>query len=164
MARPPSPTSSGCRPGGALLAAYCQLSHLLLAAEDPKAAGEWSERASALAAAIDRVDATVLTMLTAGWIEMFNGRRKRAGEARAGRRAAGEAGHHAAAVGAEVAIARTAGRLRWWDVADDHLRAGLEICDGRDFDVWRYYLISWRRSWRWPVGTGTRLQPTRRSP
>ena len=63
-------------PGDALLAAYCQLSHLLLAAEDPQAAGEWSERATTMAAGIDRVDATVLTMLTAGWVEMFNGRRE----------------------------------------------------------------------------------------
>jgi DNA-binding CsgD family transcriptional regulator len=131
-------------PGGELLEAYCQLSQLLLAAEDPKAAGEWSERAGALAAGIDRVDATVWTTLTAGWIEMFNGRRDGLEKLEWVAQLAGEAGHHAAAVGAEVVIARTAGRLRWWDVADDHLRAGLEICDGRDFDVWRYYLISWR--------------------
>ena len=131
-------------PGGELLAAYCQLAQLLLAAEDTKAAGEWSERAAALAAGIDRVEATVLTMLTTGWVEMLNGRREGLEKLERAAELAGEAGHHAAAVGAEVVIARTAGRLRWWDVADDHLRAGLEICDGRDFDVWRYYLISWR--------------------
>ena len=131
-------------PGGELLAAYCQLAQLLLAAEDPKAADEWSERAAALAARIDRGDATVLAMLTAGWIEMFNGGREGLEKLELVAELAGEAGIHAAAVGAEVVIARTAGRLRWWDVAEDHLRAGLEICDGRDFDVWRYYLISWQ--------------------
>ena len=84
-------------PGGELLAAYCQLAQLLLAAEDPKAAGEWSERAAALAARTDRGDATVLAMLTAGWIEMFNSGREGLEKLERVAELAGEAGVHAAA-------------------------------------------------------------------
>jgi DNA-binding CsgD family transcriptional regulator/tetratricopeptide (TPR) repeat protein len=131
-------------PGREVVGAYCQLAQLLLAAEDPDAAREYSERATALAARIDRVGATVEAMLTAGWVRMFTGKREGLEELERAVELAGESGLHSLAVGAEVVIVRTAGRLRWWDVADTHLRSGLEICDGRDFDVWRYYLIAWR--------------------
>ena len=131
-------------PGRALVAAYCQLAQLLLAAEDPDAARECSERATALAARLDRVAATVEAMLTAGWVRMFTGNREGLEELERAIELAAESRLHSLAVGAEVVIVRTAGRLRWWDVADTHLRAGLEICDGRDFDVWRHYLIAWR--------------------
>jgi DNA-binding CsgD family transcriptional regulator/tetratricopeptide (TPR) repeat protein len=131
-------------PGRALVGAYCQLAQLLLAAEDPQAAREWSERATVLARQIDRVEATVEEMLTAGWVRMFTANRAGLEELERAAELAAEARLHSLAVGAEVVIVRTAGRLRWWEVADAHLRAGLEICDGRDFDVWRYYLIAWR--------------------
>ena len=131
-------------PGRALVAAYCQLAQLLLAAEDPEAAREYSERATALAARVGQVGATVEAMLTAGWVRMFTGKREGLQELERAVELAKEAGLHSLAVGAEVVIVRTAGRLRWWEVADAHLRSGLEICDGRDFDVWRHYLISWR--------------------
>jgi DNA-binding CsgD family transcriptional regulator/tetratricopeptide (TPR) repeat protein len=134
----------GLPPGRALVAAYSQLAQLLLAAEDPEAARECSERATAHAARIDRVDATVDAMLTAGWVRVFTGNREGLEELERAVELAEESGLHSLAVGAEVVIVRTAGRLRWWEVADAHLRAGLEICDGRDFDVWRYYLIAWR--------------------
>lgn len=131
-------------PGRALVAAYCQLAQLLLAAEDPGAAREYSERATALAARVGQGGATVEAMLTAGWVEMFTGKREGLEELERAVELAEKSGLHSLAVGAEVVIVRTAGRLRWWEVADAHLRAGLEICDGRDFDVWRYYLIAWR--------------------
>jgi DNA-binding CsgD family transcriptional regulator len=131
-------------PGRPLVDAYCQLAQLLLAAEDPEAAGEWSERATALARQIDLMAATVNAMITAGWVKMFNGDRDGLEELARVAELAEEAGAYSPAVGAEVVIARTAGRLRWWEVADVHLRAGLELCDGRDFDVWRYYLIAWQ--------------------
>jgi DNA-binding CsgD family transcriptional regulator len=131
-------------PGRALVGAYCQLGQLLLAAEDPEAARECSERATALATGIGQVAATVEALLTAGWVGMFTGDREGLEELERAAELAEESGIHSLAVGAEVVIVRTAGRLRWWEVADAHLRAGLEICDGRDFDVWRYYLIAWR--------------------
>lgn len=41
-------------------------------------------------------------------------------------------------------IARTAARFRLYDVAERHIGAGLAYCEGIDFDVYRYYLLSWQ--------------------
>lgn len=43
-----------------------------------------------------------------------------------------------------MVIARTAARFRQYDVAERHINAGLAYCEGIDFDVYRYYLLSWR--------------------
>jgi hypothetical protein len=42
-----------------------------------------------------------------------------------------------------VIIVRTAGRLREYEISAPYVRAGVEYCSKRDFDVWRYYLLSW---------------------
>ena len=44
---------------------------------------------------------------------------------------------------AYVIIVRTAGRLREYEISAPYVRAGVEYCSTRDFDVWRYYLLSW---------------------
>jgi hypothetical protein len=43
-----------------------------------------------------------------------------------------------------VVIARTAARFRLHDLAERHISAGLAYSEGIDFDVYRYYLLSWR--------------------
>ena len=131
-------------PGPALAAAYCQVAQLLLAAEDPAGARRWAERASDLAARLEQVGTTVSAMMTLGWVELFTGDRRGLEQLERSIELAQSAGLHSAAIGGEVIIGRTAGRLRMYDIADAHVRAGLEICDGRDFDVWRYYLTGWQ--------------------
>jgi DNA-binding CsgD family transcriptional regulator len=42
-----------------------------------------------------------------------------------------------------VIIVRTAGRLREYEISAPYVRAGVEYCSERDFDVWRYYMLSW---------------------
>ena len=43
-----------------------------------------------------------------------------------------------------MVVARTAARLRRYQLAERHVQAGLEYCDGRDIDLWRYYLLAWQ--------------------
>ncbi len=124
--------------------AYIQVAQLQLAAEDPDGARSWAARASELAEEIGRPGAIAGAMMTQGWVEFFTGNLdglERIGRSIALAEAAGLEGHVA---GAHVVVARTAARLRIYDLAERHVRAGLEYCDGRDFDVWRYYLIAWQ--------------------
>ncbi len=126
------------------VAAYDQVAQLKLAAEDPDGAGEWAALASELADEIGRPRSIAGATVTQGWVEFFTGNGD--GLERIERAIAiGEAaGVEGLVAGAHVAVARTASRLRMYDLAERHVRAGLEYCDGRDFDVWRYYLISWQ--------------------
>lgn len=41
-----------------------------------------------------------------------------------------------------VIIARTAGQLREYGISARYVRDGVDYCSTRNFDVWRYYLLS----------------------
>jgi DNA-binding CsgD family transcriptional regulator len=43
-----------------------------------------------------------------------------------------------------VMVVRTACRRREWEIAAPYVRDGLDYCIKRDYDVWRYYLLSWQ--------------------
>ncbi len=124
--------------------ACIQVARLELAAERPDRARGWALRASELARELGRPRSVVGAMMTLGWVEFFTG--EEAGLERIERsiEMAEAAGYEGDVAGAHVIVARTAARLRVYDLAARHVRAGLEYCDGRDFDVWRYYLISWQ--------------------
>jgi DNA-binding CsgD family transcriptional regulator/tetratricopeptide (TPR) repeat protein len=124
--------------------AYIEVARLELAAEHPDEAHGWALRASELADELGRPRSAVSAMVTLGWVELFSG--DKAGLERIERaiEAAEAAGLEGEVAGAHVIVTRTAARQRRYDLAERHLRAGLEYCDGRDFDVWRYYLISWQ--------------------
>jgi DNA-binding CsgD family transcriptional regulator len=51
-----------------------------------------------------------------------------------------------------VVIARTAARFRHYEVAERHINAALAYCEGIDFDVYRYYLLSWQAKLRLAAG------------
>ena len=124
--------------------AYIQVARLELAAERPDRARVWALRASGLAEELGRPRSVVAAMVTLGWVEFFTG--EEAGLERIERsiEMAEAAGFEGDVAGAHVIVTRTAARLRRYELAERHLRVGLEYCDGRDFDVWRYYLISWQ--------------------
>ena len=124
--------------------AYIQVARLELAAERPDRARGRALRASELAHELGRPRSVIGAMMTLGWVEFFTG--EGAGLERIERsiEMAEAAGYEGDVAGAHVIVTRTAARRRRYDLAARHLRAGLDYCDGRDFDVWRYYLISWQ--------------------
>ena len=130
--------------GRELVTAYSQVAQLKLAAEAPGEAREWALRAWRLADEIGRPRSIVAALTALGWVEFFVG--DGSGLAKLERsiemaQAAGLAGEVTAA---HVVVARTAARHRRYELAARHVRAGLEYCDGRDIDVWRYYLMAWQ--------------------
>jgi len=131
-------------PGRERVAAYTQVAQLKLAEEDPDGARGWATRASELADELGRTGAIVVAMMTQGWVEFFTGSEDGLERIERAIEIAEAAGYEGHVAGAHVIVARTAARLRRYDLAERHVRAGLEYCDGRDFDVWRYYLIAWQ--------------------
>jgi DNA-binding CsgD family transcriptional regulator len=87
-----------------------------------------------------------------GWVEYFAGR---PGGLEKLERCVGRyeaSGRGADAAVTRVVIARTAARFRQYDVAERHISAGLAYCEGIDFDVFRYYLLSWLSKLRLAAG------------
>jgi DNA-binding CsgD family transcriptional regulator len=130
--------------GRELVAAYCQVALLLIAAEDPEGVREWSARALELAERIDDDGGVIEANRAIGWIELLQGQPGGLETLERCIELFEKAGREADVAGTHVVIVRTAARRRMYDLAERHIRAGLEYCDGRDFDVWRYYLISWQ--------------------
>ena len=139
-------------PAWQLVSAYCQVAQLMIADEDPEDAGVWAARATELADRLGNERAAIDARRAVGWVEYF----------------AGQVGglekleeciklYEAARVEPEAAItrvviARTAARFRQYDVAERHINAGLAYCEGIDFDVYRYYLLSWQSKLRLAAG------------
>ncbi len=139
-------------PAWQLVAAYCQVALLLIADEDPEGAGVWAARATELAAQTHDNRSAIEACRTAGWVEFFAGR---PGGLEKLERCVGmyeAAGLEADAAVTRVVIARTAARFRQYDVAERHINAGLAYCEGIDFDVYRYYLLSWQAKLRLAAG------------
>lgn len=139
-------------PAWQLVAAYCQVALLLIADEDPEGAGVWAARATELAAKMRDNHSSIDARRTVGWVEYFAGR---PGGLEKLERCVGlyeAAGLDADAAVAHVVIARTAARFRHYDVAERHIKAGLAYCEGIDFDVYRYYLLSWQAKLRLAAG------------
>ena len=139
-------------PAGQLVAAYCQAAVLLLADEDPEGAGVWAARATELAAQVRDNRSSIDACRTTGWVEYFAGQ---PGGLEKLERCVDR--YEAAGLGADAAvtrvvIARTAARFRHYDVAERHINAGLAYCEGIDFDVYRYYLLSWQAKLRLAAG------------
>lgn len=134
----------GLKAGRERVAAYIQVVQLQLAAEDPDAARSWAARASELAGEIGRPSSIAWATMMQGWVELFTGNGDGLERIERAIATGSAAGLEELVAGAHVILARTAARLRMYDVAERHVRAGLEYCDGRDFDVWRYYLIAWQ--------------------
>lgn len=130
--------------GRELVDACCRAAQLQLAAEDPQRAHEWAKRAEELAKQVGSKRAPITALMTVGWAEFFAGESAGLEKLERCLELAEAAGLYAQAIATLVVIVRTAARQRMYDVAGSHLRTALAYCDGRDFDIWRYYLIGWQ--------------------
>ncbi len=139
-------------PAWQLVTAYCQVAQLLIADEDPEGARVWATRAAELAARMRDKRAAIEADRAVAWVEFFTGE---PGSLEELERCIGRyeaAGLEADAAITRVVIARTAARFRLHDVAERHIDAGLAYCEGIDFDVYRYYLLSWQAKLRLAAG------------
>ena len=137
-----------------LVGAYKMMSVLLLAAEDPASAMTWARRAEELAEELDHAQSRISALQMVGWVEFFtaspNGLDKLARVLELAR----EAGFEDLVALTYVIIVRTAGRLREYEISAQYVRAGVDYCSKRDFDVWRYYLLSWESNQLLAEGAG----------
>ena len=134
----------GEKPGRDLVNAYCQLASLELAAENPERALELARRAEEAAAPLDDERATLTAQQAVGWAGYFMGETDGLETLVGVLDGAKAAGRHAIAATTYVIIVRTACRRREFEVAERYIDEGLEHCAARDFDVWRFYLLSWK--------------------
>ncbi len=130
-------------PGPELVGAYRMMSILLLAAEDPASAMTWAKRAEELAEQLDHPQSRIAALQMIGWVEFFTGRLDGLEKLERALELARAASVEDLVAVTYVIIARTAGRLREYEISAPYVRAGVEYCSTRDFDVWRYYLLSW---------------------
>jgi hypothetical protein len=131
-------------PAWQLVAAYCQVAQLLIADEDPEGAAMWAARAAEIAARMRDKRAATDADRTVGWVEFFTGESGGLEKLERCIDRYDAAGLEEDAAITRVVIARTAARFRLYDVAERHIGAGLAYCEGIDFDVYRYYLLSWQ--------------------
>jgi DNA-binding CsgD family transcriptional regulator len=139
-------------PAWELVAAYCQVAHLMIADEDPEGARVWAARATELAADMGDTQSTLDARRAAGWVEFFVGEPGGLENLEECADLYEAAGLEADAAITRVVIARTAARFRLHDVAERHISTGLAYCEGIDFDVYRYYLLSWQAKLRLAAG------------
>jgi DNA-binding CsgD family transcriptional regulator/tetratricopeptide (TPR) repeat protein len=130
-------------PGPELAAAYRMMSILLLAAEDPVTAMTWAKRTEELAEQLDHPHSRVAALQMIGWVEFYTGGLEGLDKLVRALELARAAGFEDLVAVTYAIIVRTAGRLREYEISAPYVRAGVEYCSKRDFDVWRYYLLSW---------------------
>jgi DNA-binding CsgD family transcriptional regulator len=135
-----------------LVAAYCQVSQLLIADEDPEGAAVWAARAVELAGRMGDGRAATDAHRMVGWVEFFAGEPGGLEKLERCTDLYEAAGLEQDAAITHVVIARTAARFRLHDVAERHISAGLAYSEGIDFDVYRYYLLSWQAKLRLAAG------------
>ncbi len=130
-------------PCAELVAAYKMMSVLLLAAEEPTAAMTWARRAKELAEELGHEQSRISALQMVGWVEFFTADRNGLDKLARTLELARAAGFEDLVALTYVIIVRTAGRLREYEISAPYVRAGVDYCSKRDFDVWRYYLRSW---------------------
>jgi DNA-binding CsgD family transcriptional regulator/tetratricopeptide (TPR) repeat protein len=131
-------------PGPELVSAYLMMAVLLLAAEEPAAAMTWARRGEALAGQLDDPRSRIVALQIVGWVEFFPGAPEGLDKLAQVIELAQQAGFEDVVAMTYVILVRTAGRLREYEIAAPYVRDGLDYCSTRDFDVWRYYLLSWQ--------------------
>jgi DNA-binding CsgD family transcriptional regulator/tetratricopeptide (TPR) repeat protein len=131
-------------PGPDLVYAYLAMAALQLAAEDPAAAMTWARRAETLAEQLDDPRSHIVALQIIGWVEFFTGAPGGLEKLAQTIELAQEAGFEDVVAQTYVIVVRTACRLREYEIAAPYVRDGLDYCSTRDYDVWRYYLLSWQ--------------------
>jgi DNA-binding CsgD family transcriptional regulator/tetratricopeptide (TPR) repeat protein len=130
-------------PGPELVAAYQMMAALQLAAEDPAAAMTWATRGEDLAEQLDDPRGRIVAQQIVGWVEFFTGTPGGLNKLAQTIELAQDAGFEDVVAMTYVIVVRTACRLREYEIAAPYVRDGLDYCSTRDYDVWRYYLLSW---------------------
>jgi DNA-binding CsgD family transcriptional regulator/tetratricopeptide (TPR) repeat protein len=131
-------------PGPDLVNAYLMMAALQLASEDPAAAMTWARRAETLAEQLDDPRCDIVALQIIGWVEFFTGAPGGLEKLAQTIELAQEAGFEDVVAQTYVIVVRTACRLREYEIAAPYVRDGLDYCITRDYDVWRYYLLSWQ--------------------
>jgi DNA-binding CsgD family transcriptional regulator/tetratricopeptide (TPR) repeat protein len=131
-------------PGPDLVNAYLTMAALELASEDPAAAMTWARRAETLAEQLDDPRSDIVALQIISWVEFFTGAPGGLEKLAQTIELAQEAGFEDVVAQTYVIVVRTACRLREYEIAAPYVRDGLDYCSTRDYDVWRYYLLSWQ--------------------
>jgi DNA-binding CsgD family transcriptional regulator/tetratricopeptide (TPR) repeat protein len=139
-------------PDAQLVEAYCESARLQLAAEDPVSAASWAQKAHVLAEDLDDDASRTIALQTVGWVEFFVGAPGGLEKLEGSLEMAREVGDSWLAVATCVIIVRTACRRREYAIAELYISAGLELCSVGDYDIYRYYLLSWRSKVRLAQG------------
>jgi DNA-binding CsgD family transcriptional regulator len=132
-----------CR-GAQLVTASCEMARLQLAGEDPAAGLIWAQRAQQLAEALDDSPSRIAALQTVGWVEFFSGVPGGLERLVEGIEMARREGFDWLVVTGCVIVVRTACRRHEYEIAEPYIEQGLEHCSLGDFDVYRYYLLSWQ--------------------
>jgi DNA-binding CsgD family transcriptional regulator len=120
------------------------MARLEIAAERLDVAANWARQARALAARLGDPTAELSALQTQGWVEYVAGVPGGLQKLLESLETAKRAGDIPSAVISEVIIVRTACRRREYALAKEHIDSGLQLCALGDFDVFRFYLVSWR--------------------
>ena len=131
-------------PGLDLVNAYLMMAALQLASEDPAAAMTWAKRGETLAEQLDDPRGSIQALQIVGWVEFFTGAPAGLEKLAQTIELAQELGFEDIVAQTYVVVVRTACRLREYEIAAPYVRDGLDYCSTRDYDVWRYYLLSWQ--------------------
>jgi DNA-binding CsgD family transcriptional regulator/tetratricopeptide (TPR) repeat protein len=131
-------------PGAELAGAYCEMARLQLAAEDPAAALIWAQRAQTLAGHLDDASRRIGALQTVGWVEFFSGVSGGLEKLVESIGMARREGFDRLVVTGCVIVVRTACRRHEYEIAEPYIQEGLEHCTLGDYDIYRYYLMSWQ--------------------
>jgi DNA-binding CsgD family transcriptional regulator/tetratricopeptide (TPR) repeat protein len=131
-------------PGPELVRVRCEMARLQLAAEDPAAGMIWARRAGELAEGLDDSPSRIEALQTLGWVEFFSGVQGGFEKLVESVELAQREGIDWLAVTGCVIIVRTACRRHEYEIAEPYIQQGLEHCSHGDFDLYRYYLLSWQ--------------------
>ncbi|MDQ1532143.1 MAG: hypothetical protein QOE37_2281, partial [Microbacteriaceae bacterium] len=142
----------GDEPSAELVGACAQMSCLLVAGEQIDAASTFASRAEDVAAEIDHPESRLIAAQAVGWVAMVKGEPGGLQKLASTLASADDLGFEWVAATSYVIIVRTACRRREYAVAERFIDAALNYCTARDFDVWRYYLLSWRSKVRMQRG------------
>jgi DNA-binding CsgD family transcriptional regulator/tetratricopeptide (TPR) repeat protein len=132
----------GMPPSRELALAYVNLGHLYTVAEDVDQAMAWSEKALALAASIDDVEARVYALTNIGAIEVLT-------DDPASPATLEQSLDEALRAGLEENAGRAYLNFVWWPLlhrrhtlVDRYLAVALEYCTEHGLDLWRMFLVA----------------------
>jgi DNA-binding CsgD family transcriptional regulator len=131
-------------PDRLLVEACCESARLQLGCEDPVTASRMAVRAHELAELLDDTSSRLVALQTVGWVRFFTGEDGGLEQLVECLELSKQSGDIWMAVATCVIIVRTACRRREYAVAEQYIDAGLELCSVGDYDIYRYYLLSWR--------------------